>query len=107
LNYIERLIGGDYIGGMQEAEALRVMSALAQSTRMRVFVMLVEAGTAGLGSTEIADRVGVPRNLMSSHLAVLSKAGVIEYEKNGRSVTYTAASGVVAALAEFLRNLAA
>lgn len=90
---------------MQEAEALRVMSALAQSTRMKVFVMLMEAGTAGMGSTLIAERVGVPQNLMSSHLAVLSRAGVIEYEKRGRSVMYTAASGVVAALAEFLRNL--
>ncbi|WP_165895202.1 metalloregulator ArsR/SmtB family transcription factor [Sphingomonas sp. PP-CC-3G-468] len=92
---------------MNEAEALRVMSALAQSTRMRVFVMLTRAGDAGMGSSEIADAVGVPRNLMSSHLAILSKAGIILARKAGRSVTYTAVREIVIALGDHLRDLGA
>lgn len=69
--------------------------------------MLAEAGEAGMGSTEIADAVGVPRNLMSSHLAVLSKAGLILARKAGRAVTYTAVSGLVIELGEHLRRLGA
>lgn len=92
---------------MEEAEALTVMSALAQSTRMRVFVLLLDAGPAGMGSSDIADAVGVPRNLMSSHLAVLSKAGAIVSTKNGRSVTYTAVADVVVALGDHLLELGA
>lgn len=92
---------------MNDAEALTVMSALAQPTRMKVFVMLVEAGEAGMGSSDIADAVGVPRNLMSSHLAVLSKAGAIAFTKNGRSVTYTAVGRVAIALGDHLREIGA
>lgn len=90
---------------MDEPEALKVMSALAQSTRLRVFVLLVEAGDTGMGSGDIADVLGVPRNLMSSHLAVLSRAGVISSRKAGRSVTYTAVGMVVVALGDHLREL--
>ena len=90
---------------MDEPEALKVMSALAQSTRLKVFVLLAETGDVGMGSGDIADALGVPRNLMSSHLAVLSKAGVIASTKEGRSVTYTAVGSVAIALAEHLRSL--
>jgi predicted transcriptional regulator len=107
LNPVDPGVRGGYTGLMQEAEALRVMSALAQSTRMNVFVMLVAAGAAGMASSEIADRVGIPRNLMSSHLAVLAKAGVIASTKGGRTVTYTAVEKVALALADYLRGLVA
>jgi len=90
---------------MDEPEALKVMSALAQSTRLRVFVLLAETGDVGMGSGDIADALGVPRNLMSSHLAVLSRAGVISSEKTGRAVTYTAVGRVVVALGDHLRDL--
>jgi len=90
---------------MQQAEALRVMSALAQPTRMKVFTMLVEAGEGGMASGDIADSVGIPRNLMSAHLAVLSKAGVIVSTKEGRSVTYNAVGETVIALGDHLRTL--
>lgn len=92
---------------MDETEALTVMSALANSTRMRVFVMLVQAGEAGMVSSAIADAVGMPSNLMSSHLAVLSKAGAIASKRSGRSVTYTAVADVVVALGDHLRELGA
>lgn len=90
---------------MDENEALMVMNALAQTTRMRVFRLLVETGNTGMGSGDIADAVGVPRNLMSSHLAVLSRAGVIASTKVGRSVSYKPVPSVVVALADHLRDL--
>lgn len=58
-------------------------------------------------SSDIADAVGVPRNLMSSHLAVLSKARAIASTKNGRSVTYKALGSGVVALGEHLRDIGA
>lgn len=105
LNFIAQVVRAAYIVGMNETEALMVMSALSQTTRMRVFVMLAKAGNAGIRSSDIADAVGVPRNLMSSHLAVLSKAGAIASKKEGRSVTYTAVTSVAIALADHLRDL--
>jgi DNA-binding transcriptional ArsR family regulator len=37
---------------------------------------------------DIAGQLGVPANTMSSHLAVLSRAGLVASRKRGRSVIY-------------------
>jgi DNA-binding transcriptional ArsR family regulator len=105
LNRVVWQVEAPYIVLMNETEALRVMSALAQATRMRVFVMLAKAGPVGMGSSDIADALGVPRNLMSSHLAVLSKAGAIASKKTGRAVIYTAVGRVVVALGDYLGDV--
>ncbi len=90
---------------MQETEALTVLSALAQSTRLKVLVMLAEAGDEGMASSDIADAVGVPRHLMSAHLAVLNKAGVVTTRKTGRTVTYSVCRAVIQKLNGYLGDL--
>ena len=90
---------------MTEAEALEIMGALAQTIRLRVVLALAEAGEVGIGSGEIAHVLGVPRNLMSSHLAVLSKAGAVVSVKNGRAVTYRIRSQAITELAGYLSTL--
>ena len=91
--------------GMREAEALKIMSALSQATRLKVFVLLANAEEGGLAASDIADQLGTPRNLMSAHLAVLSKAGVIHSTKSGRTVTYRPVLSAVAELGEYLAAL--
>lgn len=68
--------------------------------------MLIAAKANGMASSEIADAVGVPRNLMSSHLAILSSAGLIVSEKSGRSVRYFPVPAAMVELSEHLRELA-
>ena len=92
---------------MQEAEALRVISALANPSRLRTLTLLLRAGDAGMCSSDIADALGLPRNLMSSHLAVLSRAGVVLSSRTGRSVVYTARTEAVIGLGNYLRGLSA
>lgn len=94
-----------YIQIMQETEALTIMSALAQSTRLKVLVLLAAAGDAGMASSEIADSVGVPRHLMSAHLAVLSRARVVNTHKAGRTVTYSVCTDAVRRLNGYLGDL--
>ncbi len=54
-------------------EAIEVMSALAQPTRLEVFTQLARARPDGLSSGALAERVGTPANTMSAHLAILSR----------------------------------
>ncbi len=68
--------------------------------------MLVAAGKEGMASGDVADAVGVPRNLMSSHLAILAGAGLIASEKSGRSVRYFPVPAVMLELSDHLRRLA-
>ena len=91
---------------MKDAQAQRVLSALAQPTRFKTVAIVAGKGSAGMASSEIADAVGVPRNLMSSHLAVLSKAGVLGSKRNGRVVTYFVDQATLIRLAKHLDALA-
>lgn len=83
------------------------MSALAQTTRMRVFERLVAELPGGMAASAIADAVGLSRNAMSPHFAILSAAGLVSSEKTGRTVTYKAETGPVEALSNFLADACA
>lgn len=62
------------------------LSALAQETRLRVFRLLIEAGATGIPATEIAERLDVRRNLMSTHLNILASAGLTTTRREGRRI---------------------
>ena len=89
--------GGDSAGGARlggadnpnlQEEALEILSALAQSTRLDAFRMLAVAGKDGLGAGAMAKALGTPHNTLSTHLAILQRAGLITSSKEGRNVTY-------------------
>jgi len=68
--------------------------------------MLAAAADPGVSSGEIAEAIGVPANLMSSHLAILQRAGLLISTKKGRAVIYGASRSAVTELAEHLATLA-
>jgi ArsR family transcriptional regulator len=73
---------------MELSSAVEALSALGQETRLRVFRLLVKRGPEGMPAGDIATQLSVPPNTMSSHLAVLSRAGLVASRKEGRSVIY-------------------
>lgn len=73
---------------MDESHAIDMLGALAQPTRLDAFRRLVEAEPEGIAAGELARLAGVPQNTMSSHLAVLSRAGLIRGERQSRSILY-------------------
>lgn len=75
---------------METENAILALAALAQPTRLEVFRLLVRHEPKGLAAGEIAKSLTVPQNTMSSHLAVLSRAGLISAERFSRSIVYRA-----------------
>ena len=75
---------------MDISPATAAFSALSQATRLMAFRRLVAAYPRGLAAGEIARLCRVPHNTMSSHLAVLSSAGLATSQKQGRVVIYSA-----------------
>lgn len=73
---------------METEDAILALAALAQPTRLEVFRLLVRHEPKGLAAGEIAKSLTVPQNTMSSHLAVLSRAGLISAERFSRSIVY-------------------
>lgn len=87
---------------MDVTAAVEAMNALGQETRMRAFRLLVEAGGEGVPAGEIARRLDVPHNTMSSHLAQLTRAGLIRSRRESRSIIYMADLAGLRALLAFL-----
>lgn len=87
---------------MDSGQALLVFAALAQPTRLDVFRLLIEHEPDGLPAGEIARQMGVPHNTMSTHLAILTRAGLIAAERHSRTIVYRAQLEAVRALTGYL-----
>jgi ArsR family transcriptional regulator, arsenate/arsenite/antimonite-responsive transcriptional repressor len=75
---------------MESEQAILALAALAQSTRLGVFRLLVKHEPNGLAAGEIARAIAVPQNTMSAHLAILARAGLVIGERQSRSIIYRA-----------------
>lgn len=71
---------------MEEQSVIRIMAALAQAHRLKVFRVLVVAGPAGLTPGTIAEGMQVPAATLSFHLKELVHAGLVTQERVGRTV---------------------
>ena len=80
------------------------MSALAQSTRLDTFRLLVRHEPNGLAAGEVARRLDIPQNTMSAHLAILARAGLLKSERHSRSIIYRADLESLRRLMLFLVN---
>jgi DNA-binding transcriptional ArsR family regulator len=75
---------------MESALAIAALGALAQGTRLDTFRLLVRHVPEGLPAGEVARQLGVPQNTMSAHLAILTRSGLVRFERQGRTIFYRA-----------------
>lgn len=87
---------------MEMTTALHALSALAHEGRLSAFRVLVEAGDAGLASGQLAERLSMPANSLSTNLGILAAAGLVRSRRQGRSVIYAADYDGMAELIGFL-----
>lgn len=87
---------------MDKKRAIEALAALAQDRRLDIFRLLVSVGEAGLAAGEIAEKVGGLQNTTSASLAVLSRAGLVTAERQGRSIRYRADFATAGSLIGYL-----
>lgn len=75
---------------MDKQLALSAFAALSQSTRLDVVRLLIKAGSDGMFAGQIAETLDVRQNTMSANLSILTRAGLIRSERQGRAVRYFA-----------------
>lgn len=75
---------------MNKLSALSALAALGQDTRLETFRLLVKAGAKGMPAGDIASRLGAVQNTMSAHLKILTHAGLVRAQRDGRSIRYAA-----------------
>jgi ArsR family transcriptional regulator, arsenate/arsenite/antimonite-responsive transcriptional repressor len=70
--------------------AVSVLAALAQPTRLSILKLLLKHEPVGITAGVIADTVGAPHNTISTHLAILVRAGLLRSSRDGRTIIYRA-----------------
>ncbi|MDX1616633.1 MAG: metalloregulator ArsR/SmtB family transcription factor [Candidatus Promineifilaceae bacterium] len=71
------------------AEIATVLKALAEPNRLRIFAELMKGDTC---NAELNEALGLPANLLSHHLRVLSEAGLVSSRRDridGRWIYYS------------------
>ena len=87
---------------MKTTEAVRIIAALSQNTRLDIFRLLVQQGTSGLAAGEIAEQLRVSPATLSFHLKELAHAQLVTARQDGRFVFYAANFRAMNALLAFL-----
>lgn len=87
---------------MQQETAIEAFGALAQSSRMTIYRLLVQQGPDGLQVGEISRRLDIVPSTLSGHLAVLRRAGLVKAKRHQREIHYSADLDVMNELVGFM-----
>ena len=89
----------------QEEELARILKALADPSRLRIFNVLMEGVQC---SCEISERLGFSPSLISYHLRILQEVGLVQSErdaKDARWIYYSVDKEALAGLDTAMRYL--
>lgn len=75
---------------LDEPQALKALTALAQTQRLRAFKALVVAGPDGLTPGTLAQQLESAPSALSFHLKELAHSGLVDIEQRGRNLIYRA-----------------
>lgn len=89
---------------MQTKQAITVLSALAQESRLAVYRLLVEHAPDGLAASVIAEKLGIANATLSFHLKELVHAGLITSRQDGRFIYYSPIIEVMDELVGYLTD---
>jgi ArsR family transcriptional regulator len=92
------------IESMKADDAILALGALAQSSRLATFRLLVKRGPQGYTPGELTQKLGIPAPTLSFHLRELMRAGLIEARREGRFLYYSAAFERMRTLIDFLTD---
>jgi len=87
---------------MEMIQAVKSLTALAQESRLRVFRLVVRAGTEGVAAGRIAQELEISPATLSFHLKELTNAGLLRDRKDGRWVFYSPNEEGIRSLISFL-----
>jgi len=85
---------------MEIRNAVQALTSLAHSSRLEVFRLLVRSGKLCAG--DLAETLEVAKPTLSFHLKELSRAGLIESERAGRTIYYGVCVAGFRQLVDFL-----
>lgn len=79
-----------------------MFSAMGTEPRLRIMQLLLSAHPEGMVVSEIQDEVEIPGSTLSHHLEKLRNEGLVEVERKGTFLRYTANTEALREILQFL-----
>ena len=89
---------------MKTTDAVQMLAALAQDTRLAIFRLLVQAGPDGVNAGAIGEQLALAPATLSFHLAHLNRVGLITGRQESRFIYYAADYAVMDDLIAYLTD---
>lgn len=86
---------------MESEHVVLALSALAQTSRLAIFRVLVRAGPEGLAAGKIGEATSMAPTSLTFHLKELVHAGLVASRSQGRFMIYTTNFALMNALMAF------
>ena len=87
---------------LAEDRAAAMLAALGSTVRLKVYRLLLRAGTEGLSVTSLQRSSGIPASTLNHHLSALAGAGLVAQERVGRELICRAEYSDIQRLSAFL-----
>ena len=84
--------------------AAEILGALAHENRLRIFILLAEAGPDGISAGVISASSDLTPSSVTFHLKELSRTGLVKSRQQGRFVIYSATCEYIGPVLEFLHE---
>ena len=89
---------------METNDALTAFTALSQDMRLETLRLVVAAEPQGLTAGDIARQLDARPSTLSANLNILTRAGVLRSQREGRQIRYFARLDTLRALVGFLMD---
>ncbi len=89
---------------MKNNDAIEVLLALGQESRLNIFRLIVQRGDKGLTPSQLIEKLGIPNATLSFHLKELSNAKLLVAERQSRNLIYRPNPQVIEDLTDFLMD---
>jgi DNA-binding transcriptional ArsR family regulator len=89
---------------MKNTDAVEVLLALGQESRLNIFRLIVQRGDIGLTPSQIIEKLGIPNATLSFHLKELSNAKLVLVERQSRNLIYRPNPKIIEDLSNFLMD---
>jgi ArsR family transcriptional regulator len=74
---------------MKVLDAIAILSALAQESRLAIYRLLVKRGPEGYTPSQLTGKLEIPAPTLSFHLKELERASLVDVRRSGRFLYYS------------------
>jgi DNA-binding transcriptional ArsR family regulator len=107
---IDRYVAGTYCGSMDDQDSRNLIAAMASAfgddTRLRLLTTLLSNGSTGLTVTDLSEQLELAQPRISTHLAILRDAGLVESRNSARTRVYRANADLATPVLDALKRAA-